>query len=626
MENITKSVEQYLKYPSNYAILLEGKWGSGKTFFYKNTIEKLIKETPSQKNHSKNLIPVYISLYGLTSIEEIQTQIFLSLYQFLNSRKVKLGSGILKLIARGAFRISRAGDLDKYLRDANKMARNLIDIDRLVLCFDDLERKGETLSLKAFIGFVNSIVENEDGKVIIVANHDKIEEGYYKDLKEKTIGITIPFEPDFRNQFQIIIDHRFRDSKSFRGFINDHQEFILGFKDEFNGNLRSLIFTLDNIHTIYSLIKTELIDIGTEMAPLVDENIEEILRLIIAFSIEYKHGRIQSGDREEFDYGGFPDLASAFSYEASVKEVNPGEQEKTLRDQFIDKYFGHPNNYKYFKSIFDSITRVNVFDIDRFKEDFRREYRLTDEKIPHQYEVLNKLGEGEYFKLTDTEYEDLTKEMVELAKKGLFELSDYLVVFQYAVRFGNMFDFDKDKLLKKFKGVVNSITDTDQVIEHREASLQVSEENPDYVHLKDLHDDIINRMDILEKTKKEKEAQEVLDLLDKDLVSFAGKLQNKDNGVMHIPIFKYASENVLLTTIKGLSNPQIRYFTGLIRHRYRKSYAQSLKEEKVLLMKLLASLRDHIKTLDESKLSKKMLKELAVELELAVKELGEDFK
>ncbi|MGS4345785.1 P-loop NTPase fold protein [Myroides odoratus] len=41
---IEEMFEEYLKFQTDYAFLISGKWGSGKTYFYKNVLESKIKD------------------------------------------------------------------------------------------------------------------------------------------------------------------------------------------------------------------------------------------------------------------------------------------------------------------------------------------------------------------------------------------------------------------------------------------------------------------------------------------------------------------------------------------------------------------------------------------------------
>ena len=53
-------------YPPHFAVLLNGPWGIGKTFLLKEFLKPLAGEMKC----------VYVSLYGLTSFDEIDDAIF----------------------------------------------------------------------------------------------------------------------------------------------------------------------------------------------------------------------------------------------------------------------------------------------------------------------------------------------------------------------------------------------------------------------------------------------------------------------------------------------------------------------------------------------------------------------
>ena len=65
-KHIKEFLNYYIGLPNpQYAVLLKGKWGSGKTHF----INEYKKEL--DKNKQKY---IYVSLYGVTSYDEIETK------------------------------------------------------------------------------------------------------------------------------------------------------------------------------------------------------------------------------------------------------------------------------------------------------------------------------------------------------------------------------------------------------------------------------------------------------------------------------------------------------------------------------------------------------------------------
>ncbi|MFT6138230.1 MAG: Cdc6-like AAA superfamily ATPase, partial [Salibacteraceae bacterium] len=313
MDNLNLAIKEYLKKQTNYAVLISGKWGVGKTHYYKNVIEHSILNTSTYSDNSVKYKSVHISLFGLSSTEEIQTQIFLSIYPLLKNKAFKLSVGFGKAIARGIFAIKNLGDIDKYISDVKQKEEEWIDLERIVICFDDLERRSSKLPLDELIGFINTLVENNDAKIILIANEDKIKDDIYKDLKEKVIGVTVEFEADFKKNIDAIINSRYRPSfSSYANFLQNEIDLILEFSENLDNNLRVLIFTLDKLQYVYSEIKTKVLDLPSKKNSIIISKLEIIWRFTIATSIEYKKHLISYKNRNELDKSSNSDWSRAF--------------------------------------------------------------------------------------------------------------------------------------------------------------------------------------------------------------------------------------------------------------------------------------------------------------------------
>ena len=66
----------YLDEPkTQYAILINGKWGSGKTYYWKNELKELAE--------SKEFKTIYISLNGVSNTKELEQSIFYKLIPYI---------------------------------------------------------------------------------------------------------------------------------------------------------------------------------------------------------------------------------------------------------------------------------------------------------------------------------------------------------------------------------------------------------------------------------------------------------------------------------------------------------------------------------------------------------------
>ena len=207
-----KEIMEFLEYYSNmtvppqYAVMIKGKWGTGKTWFIENYIRML-------GTGEKRVL--YVSLYGITAIQQIEDEFFRQLHPVLSSKSVAFAGKLFKGLVRGTLKIDLNGDgkddgsiaigtpdlkLPEYLRNTNS----------LVLVFDDLERC--SMPISSVLGYINYFVEHDQRKVILVCNEEAIiaaentkeknvESNYIK-IKEKLIGKTFSISPDFDAAFQ----------------------------------------------------------------------------------------------------------------------------------------------------------------------------------------------------------------------------------------------------------------------------------------------------------------------------------------------------------------------------------------------------------------------------------------
>ena len=97
MQKIINIVKDYLTKETNNALLITGKWGVGKTYFFDNILSEKIEETSIKGNESVKYKPIRVSLSGVTNIGDIEIRIVAELYPSLN-KGIKWGKGIFKFL------------------------------------------------------------------------------------------------------------------------------------------------------------------------------------------------------------------------------------------------------------------------------------------------------------------------------------------------------------------------------------------------------------------------------------------------------------------------------------------------------------------------------------------------
>ncbi len=184
---IKEAVKNYIRdEEAKYAIMIDGAWGSGKTYLYKNHLIEAIDSIERGKNKRKH--NVYISLYGISNIDKLSKQLIFNYLIYTKGRgKKTIKYGIETLggflgIACGAFSFS-AGPISVSFSKISKQIEKFINVKNMVICFDDLERC--TIPINELFGFVNNLVEHSNCKVLILADEGNIGKIYANTNLEK---------------------------------------------------------------------------------------------------------------------------------------------------------------------------------------------------------------------------------------------------------------------------------------------------------------------------------------------------------------------------------------------------------------------------------------------------------
>ena len=91
---INKYLNEYVKLENpQYAVMLKGKWGCGKTFFIKQLADKWQVEPHIEERIE--LQPIYISLNGVSSCSAISFLIRRALYPILYSKGAQVAKKVI---------------------------------------------------------------------------------------------------------------------------------------------------------------------------------------------------------------------------------------------------------------------------------------------------------------------------------------------------------------------------------------------------------------------------------------------------------------------------------------------------------------------------------------------------
>ncbi|WP_449256340.1 P-loop NTPase fold protein [Bosea sp. (in: a-proteobacteria)] len=168
-----------------YAVLLEGAWGSGKSYFVERYFEERFKAAKAKNKDAKDPL-IHVTLFGIRDLADITTQMFEKAHPNLGG-KVAKGANFLLSKAVGIF-----GPSVDPKESAGLLQDLALNLNGRVIVFDDLERC--PIPLVEVMGYINQFVEHRKLHVIVVASEEDVQPEQlddYRRRKEKVIGKTI---------------------------------------------------------------------------------------------------------------------------------------------------------------------------------------------------------------------------------------------------------------------------------------------------------------------------------------------------------------------------------------------------------------------------------------------------
>lgn len=312
----------HLEVAPEYAVLLRGNWGAGKTWFAKQELDKF-------KTNGGNYL--YVSLYGVSSFDGIEDEFFRQLHPVLASKQMKLMGKLFK----GAIKATIKVDLDNDGRGDDSVSIRapdlnlpdyLKDTSKFVLVFDDLERC--TIDICSLLGYINQFVEHGGQKVLLIANEDEIitrdkknEQtlAAYGRIKEKLIGKTFEVQPDTDAAIEAFLS-KIEKGPAKTALIENVQSIKKLYLSSKYLNLRYLRQALLDLERMLEAIQ------GRFLANR--ELISHLIQLYLIFSFETKSGNVTT---EELA------AADSISY-WSIFEKNGEEGEKNIYKKMSEKY------------------------------------------------------------------------------------------------------------------------------------------------------------------------------------------------------------------------------------------------------------------------------------------------
>lgn len=463
-EEIIKIISEYIENKNtDYAIMIDGEWGSGKTHFI---LKKLKVELNNVwKKNKKEIKFIYVSTYGVKDTIELDNKIYEEIIKEFLPEKIKKKYKDIENGLGSLYEIIK--EFTKWPNISKNSIRSLIEIlqkrnqKNYVLIFDDLERS--EMPITELLGYINEFVEHKEMKTVIIANEKEIlkkkmysncelkyiaaesenlnipvkkksyvdifnsydkkgdvdnknidieslnsrvekifgEDLLYSQIKEKLIGITIYYIPNLENVIEVIIEENIRNEK-IKDYIKDNKHKLINLmKNKNHINIRTLKIALRIIEKILNVIFD--MDLSKYEDRVINNCKMDILTYTMIACIEYKEGSWQKNDKPEF---------FNISTENDITEIHNG-----------------------FKFV-DDIIQKSYVDVERIKKVILSYMKSKTEDTNASDDPINILTY--YWEMEDKEIEKNYELLREKLKKNLYKSTAYSKIMYIIMKLINI--------------------------------------------------------------------------------------------------------------------------------------------------------------------------------------------
>ena len=609
----------------------------GKTHFWNHKIRKKIE---SMQLNGRKYTTIYMSLYGISNLEDISKKIFIETTQLMdkNLRKymeaneqttipeyAKTGIDMANF-----FGVTQSGDKVDYAE--------FFSTEDKVLCFDDLERAN--VDVIDILGYINNFVEHDHIKTIIICNEkelssklkssnlemktfiatylldkqdelnnsdkpivekiqQKIENVFdkandYERIKEKLIGETFEYAPKFDYIINGIL-MRYENYTDLIRFLRENTRSIIStFERSGTRNLRILKHALNDFKKVYEMVNKFYPNTSYRV-------MQTMLIFTIAISFEIKAGKVTKDK--------FMNIKDNEEYKSILvsSRILMDNRQFYIKEFDSNYYYNFKSEYRFFKFI-EYYIRTRIFDMKIFKENMETIRNTIDiENLPAYKRLLIE----EYWKISDDEFDKVIADIMEDVKQGNLCLIDNVKIYAYFSYFSkkNLIDYDLKTIKNVFFNGMNLASLKSEYCANVDEELgkiainEVAEDMDDILkHFHTLNEQLHDKM------LKEK-AEEIFECIPMKMELFYEKF---DRECMNIPIFKYYDPYQMFQRISCASNEDIVFIKEKLVNRADK-YAKQIEPEIKNMKQLKQIIDDYLSGKDPS-IKIVMLKEFSKDL------------
>lgn len=557
------------------AIMLTGDWGSGKSYYLKNTLKPFLESKDNGKHKC-----VFVSLYGLSDVSEISKAIYMELrtIKTVDSEGGNTAKVVTKIIGKTVFNgiISKIGfDIGDISEDDLRKVYESVDLTDKLIILEDIERT--QINILNLLGYINNMCENDMVKVLLVANENELlkysfaerkiteygkeksiyekvyseESKKYLSSKEKTISDTLVFYGDTKTIVDSIIDlFNNDDLDKCKGSIKSTNR---SYNNKGRTNYREVIVACQKSCYIFDYMSENNILSDDEFKKCVFIGLVNYLqKRLDNHDLQFKSNTIFSTELSGNE--NYPLIHFCYDY-YNFQTIDKAEITKAITEYkdymiYVDKpYNDDPDLSVIYKYYFNSEKEVD----SAIANIYERLANVSDISLVHYDRIINILLIYKYDYLSKNEKIDLVIERLLDNLKGRgnkFSNKDKL--------FSYIYELESEEGQKKFEEIKKRVTNS---LNYRPS---VYEDN-DFTNYNDIipkinGEDVFNNDPnlLLEKMQLDRLITQICGLESKTLDNISYIIQNigyrtlNENGISLLVNFKQGINNILEQRNTGL--------------------------------------------------------------------------
>jgi hypothetical protein len=208
IERIENEIRRFLSAEEAEVLCVSGRWGVGKTYAWHQYLKGAQAEGAIALNYYS-----YVSLFGINSLDELKYSIFENLVPSTQpgaeptlKAVMSRSTSALKHFSKKVFGVAQKSSLAQhYVGGLGPVC--FFSVKDSIVCIDDIERRGDDLSVRDVLGLVSLLKEQRRCKVILILNDEELAEKRreFDRYFEKVIDARLNFAPSAKEAARIAL-------------------------------------------------------------------------------------------------------------------------------------------------------------------------------------------------------------------------------------------------------------------------------------------------------------------------------------------------------------------------------------------------------------------------------------